>query len=118
MQTSPGKGWNTLLRLYGPLQPWFDKSWKPGDFELVQSQEDRGHEEICTRLAAVVAVIASACGQAPTESAPAPSSAPAGAVTADIETRLGALTFERGYPTAETTLKRHARTFHRRFGRS
>jgi hypothetical protein len=32
VQTTPGKGWNTLLRLYGPLQPWFDKSWKPGDF--------------------------------------------------------------------------------------
>ena len=35
VQTVPGKGWNTLFRLYGPLQPWFDKSWKPGDFELV-----------------------------------------------------------------------------------
>lgn len=35
VQTMPGKGWNTLIRLYGPLQPWFDKSWKPGDFELV-----------------------------------------------------------------------------------
>jgi len=22
------KGWNTLLRLYGPLQPWFDKTWR------------------------------------------------------------------------------------------
>lgn len=36
VQTWPGKGWNVLLRLYGPLQPWFDKSWKPGDFELVE----------------------------------------------------------------------------------
>src|SRR5262249_61526071 len=36
VQTMPGKGWNVLLRLYGPLQPWFDKSWKPGDFEPVQ----------------------------------------------------------------------------------
>ncbi|TIX43163.1 MAG: DUF1214 domain-containing protein, partial [Mesorhizobium sp.] len=35
VQTMPGKGWNTLIRLYGPQQPWFDKSWKPGDFELV-----------------------------------------------------------------------------------
>jgi hypothetical protein len=35
VQTWPGKGWNAILRLYGPLQPWFDKSWKPGDFELV-----------------------------------------------------------------------------------
>ena len=35
VQTTPGKGWNTLLRLYAPLEPWFDKTWKPGDFELV-----------------------------------------------------------------------------------
>jgi hypothetical protein len=35
VQTMPGKGWNSLLRLYAPLEPWFDKSWKPGDFELV-----------------------------------------------------------------------------------
>ena len=36
VQTMPGKGWNSLLRLYAPLQPWFDKTWKPGDFELVE----------------------------------------------------------------------------------
>jgi hypothetical protein len=36
IQTMPGKGWNVLLRLYGPLEPWFDKSWKPGDIELVK----------------------------------------------------------------------------------
>jgi hypothetical protein len=36
VQTMPGKGFNVLLRLYGPLEPWFDKSWKPGDFEIVQ----------------------------------------------------------------------------------
>ena len=35
VQTVPGKGWNALLRLYAPLEPWFDKSWKPGDVELV-----------------------------------------------------------------------------------
>lgn len=34
VQTVPGKGYNVLLRLYGPLGPWFDKTWKPGDFEL------------------------------------------------------------------------------------
>ena len=27
---------NTILRLYGPLEPWFDKTWKPGDFEMVK----------------------------------------------------------------------------------
>lgn len=36
VQTVPGKGWNALLRLYGPLESWFDKSWKPGEFELVK----------------------------------------------------------------------------------
>jgi hypothetical protein len=34
VQTVPGKGWNVLIRLYGPLQPWFDKTWKPGEFML------------------------------------------------------------------------------------
>jgi len=36
VQTVPGKGWFVLLRLYGPLDPWFDKTWRPGDFELVK----------------------------------------------------------------------------------
>jgi len=36
IQTVPGRGWNVILRLYGPLQPWFDKTWRPGDLELVQ----------------------------------------------------------------------------------
>jgi hypothetical protein len=36
VQTVPGKGWNVLLRLYGPEQSWFDKTWKPGEFELVK----------------------------------------------------------------------------------
>jgi len=33
-QTIPGKSWNILLRLYGPLQPFFDKTWRPGEIEL------------------------------------------------------------------------------------
>ena len=35
IQTVPGKGWFLILRLYGPLQPWFDRSWRPGDVEPV-----------------------------------------------------------------------------------
>ena len=35
IQTVPGKGWFTLLRLYGPLEPWFDQTWRPGEFELL-----------------------------------------------------------------------------------
>ena len=34
VQTMPDKGFNVLLRLYGPLKSWFDKTWFPGDFEL------------------------------------------------------------------------------------
>jgi hypothetical protein len=34
VQTMPGKGYNVALRLYGPLEPWFNKSWRPGDVEL------------------------------------------------------------------------------------
>ena len=36
VQTIPGKGWNMLFRLYGPLKPWFDKTWRPGDAILVE----------------------------------------------------------------------------------
>lgn len=36
IQTVPGKGWYTMLRLYGPLPPWFDKTWRPGEIELVK----------------------------------------------------------------------------------
>ena len=34
--TVPGKGWFAIFRLYGPLEPWFDKTWKPGEIELVE----------------------------------------------------------------------------------
>ena len=34
VQTTPGKYWNTILRLYGPLEPWFAKTWRPGEIEL------------------------------------------------------------------------------------
>ncbi len=34
LQTDPDKGFNIILRLYGPLDPWFKKTWKPGDPEL------------------------------------------------------------------------------------
>jgi hypothetical protein len=36
IQTDPEKGWFTVLRLYSPLQPFFDKSWRAGEFELVE----------------------------------------------------------------------------------
>jgi len=35
LQTVPGKGWWTILRLYNPLQPFFDKTWRPSEIEAV-----------------------------------------------------------------------------------
>ena len=35
-QTVPNKGWYTIFRLYGPLEPWFDKTWRPGEIEEVK----------------------------------------------------------------------------------
>jgi ABC-type cobalt transport system substrate-binding protein len=31
-----------ILRLYGPLEPWFDKIWKPGEIELVSAAAGEG----------------------------------------------------------------------------
>jgi hypothetical protein len=36
IQTVPGKAWFVLFRVYGPLQPWFDKTWQLNDFELME----------------------------------------------------------------------------------
>jgi hypothetical protein len=35
-QTISGKGWFCLLRLYSPLMPWYDHTWRPSDIELVK----------------------------------------------------------------------------------
>lgn len=36
IQTVPGKGWFTILRLYSPLPSFFDKSWRAGEIEPVK----------------------------------------------------------------------------------
>ncbi len=36
IQTVPGQSWNTILRLYSPLEPWFNKTWRPGEIELIK----------------------------------------------------------------------------------
>ena len=36
IQTVLGKGWSAIFRLYGPLEPWYDKTWRPGEIELVE----------------------------------------------------------------------------------
>ena len=35
VETIPGKSWFQLFRLYGPLQAWFDQTWKLNEFEPV-----------------------------------------------------------------------------------
>jgi hypothetical protein len=36
LATVPGKGWFVALRMYGPLEPWIEKTWRPGEIELVK----------------------------------------------------------------------------------
>ena len=36
IKTIPGKGWFTYFRLYGPTQPYFDRSWVLPDIELIK----------------------------------------------------------------------------------
>ena len=31
IRTVPGEGYFVILRIYGPTQAFFDKTWKPGD---------------------------------------------------------------------------------------
>ena len=35
IQTVPGKGWFTILRLYSPTAAYFDKTWQAGEIELI-----------------------------------------------------------------------------------
>ena len=34
--TVPGKAWFAAFRFYGPLEPYFDKSWPMPDIEMVK----------------------------------------------------------------------------------
>ena len=36
IQTTPGKGWFTLLRLYSPRESFFTKAWRPTEITLVR----------------------------------------------------------------------------------
>jgi hypothetical protein len=36
IQTDPKKGWFTYLRFYGPLEPFFAKTWRPSEIEMVR----------------------------------------------------------------------------------
>jgi hypothetical protein len=41
IQTDPSKGWFVILRLYSPLEPFFDKTWRPSEVELVSQTGSR-----------------------------------------------------------------------------
>ena len=82
IQTVPGKGWSVILRLYGPLDPWFDKQWQPGEIE---------------RLDDIPAVAAMATRPRMA------SDIPTSVTTPDrVETRIGTLEFFDGFPTPGT----------------
>jgi hypothetical protein len=36
LQTIPGKSWFVILRMYGPLDPWLNKTWRPSEIELLK----------------------------------------------------------------------------------
>jgi hypothetical protein len=36
LETIPGKSWFTILRMYGPLEPWINKTWRPSEIGLVK----------------------------------------------------------------------------------
>jgi hypothetical protein len=36
VQTMPGRHWFSYFRFYGPLEPYFDRTWKLGDIERAQ----------------------------------------------------------------------------------
>jgi len=82
IQTVPGKGWSVLLRLYGPLESWFDKSWQPGDVVLMDDVSIENPRSAPYQMATAI---------------------PDSITTPDrVETRIGTLEFFDGFPTAET----------------
>ena len=36
VRTLPGKGFFLYFRFYGPLEPFYDKTWRPGDVVRVE----------------------------------------------------------------------------------
>ncbi len=35
LQTVPGKSWFGAIRMYGPLEAWIDKTWRPSEITKV-----------------------------------------------------------------------------------
>jgi hypothetical protein len=52
VETVPGKGWWVILRLYGPLEQWFDKTWRPGEIEPMTQLMSRESDKSLSALEA------------------------------------------------------------------
>ncbi len=85
IMTVPGKGWWLTLRLYGVLEPWFDKTWKPGEVELLEGPTETVNKLVKYKMTTDI---------------------PPSITTPDsVETSLGTLRFFDGFPDAETARK-------------
>ena len=53
IQTMPGKGWSTILRLYSPLEPFFTKKWRRARSNWCNNQRSQAlgvlHEDMDPR---------------------------------------------------------------------
>ena len=36
IETVPGKSWFVILRMYAPMKPWIDQTWRPGEIEWLK----------------------------------------------------------------------------------
>ena len=36
LETIPGKSWFVILRMYGPLKPWLEQTWRPSEIALAE----------------------------------------------------------------------------------
>ena len=50
IETVPGRGWFVILRLYSPLEPFFTKTWRPGDIEPVTRDAALGASPAASKL--------------------------------------------------------------------
>jgi len=48
IKTVPGKSWNMILRLYYPLESWFNRSWRPGEIVEVNLKCDYVDNDMAT----------------------------------------------------------------------
>jgi hypothetical protein len=93
-----GKGWNTVIRFDAPLQPRFAKTWKPGENRAGEVSAKFSPTHSQRRTMKTQRIVAALAGTLTLSSAHAQ--------TPDsVETRLGTLSCEKGYPTPETARK-------------